>query len=572
MLPTSTASSISAPSFGGPGSTGRRSAPMSSTGAEWVSAPTARKSTPVAAYGAGHVAGSGRRRTPAGSGRPPGRRPRAVCAGVKLSSRTRSAPASTTSASCSSESTSTSTGTPGNRARTASNACGHPAGRDDVVVLDQCRVPQAHPVVHPAAAADRVLLQRAQAGRGLAGVADPRAGARDARRPRARSRSPPRTGGRAGSAPCARTASSDAGRSRRRSGRRRPRCTRVAVGPHGASSTLAPPATPISNTRAATGSPATTPAARAVRSIVRDLVGRHGRHRRHVDAAAEVLGERGADEVVDRAGCRGPRRAGVSVARIADGLLRSRACGSRAAGTCSRRVCTAPSGSARGDQADAPGRVVALREVLAPVRAARLLAGQRVARSAPRRPRAGSSPPSPAVLRPCGSSPDDHRSRARPRLRSGTRRCAARPRPRSSAPAAGRRSPSDTSPRCPPRATGSRRARQPVGQASTRSAPGTPGPRAGSSTPAGWRRARRCRPPRRPRTARRCSPGRAGRSGRRRRRSAAPGATGISSCAGSMPCRAARLQDRREPRLPSARPGRGRRATRARGPARASAA
>src|SRR5690606_7313965 len=45
------------------------------------------------------------------------------------------------------------------------------------VVLDQGRVGEGHAVVHAAAAAHRVLLQAAQSGGGLAGVADLGAGA-----------------------------------------------------------------------------------------------------------------------------------------------------------------------------------------------------------------------------------------------------------------------------------------------------------------------------------------------------------------------------------------------------------
>ena len=53
----------------------------------------------------------------------------------------------------------------------------HDAARgDDVVVLDQRRVGQRHPVVDPAADPDGVLLQHPQPGRRLAGVADARAG------------------------------------------------------------------------------------------------------------------------------------------------------------------------------------------------------------------------------------------------------------------------------------------------------------------------------------------------------------------------------------------------------------
>ena len=49
-------------------------------------------------------------------------------------------------------------------ARTASHRRGDPARRRDVVVLDQRRVPEAHPVVLAAAAPHRVLLQHPQPG------------------------------------------------------------------------------------------------------------------------------------------------------------------------------------------------------------------------------------------------------------------------------------------------------------------------------------------------------------------------------------------------------------------------
>ena len=56
---------------------------------------------------------------------------------------------------------------------------GDAAGRGDVVVLDQRRVAERHPVVDAAAAAHGVLLERPQARGGLAGVADRGAGAGD---------------------------------------------------------------------------------------------------------------------------------------------------------------------------------------------------------------------------------------------------------------------------------------------------------------------------------------------------------------------------------------------------------
>ena len=101
-----------------------------------------------------------------------------------LSHRTRSAPAPTASATWSRVSHSTSTASPGNASRTACEGLPDATGGVDVVVLDERGVAQRHPVVDPAAAADRVLLQRPQPRRGLAGVADQRAGALDRVHPR----------------------------------------------------------------------------------------------------------------------------------------------------------------------------------------------------------------------------------------------------------------------------------------------------------------------------------------------------------------------------------------------------
>ncbi len=57
---------------------------------------------------------------------------------------------------------------------------GRDAARDrDVVVLDQDRVVEAEAMIEAAAAAHRVFLQRAQAGRRLARAADARLGVRD---------------------------------------------------------------------------------------------------------------------------------------------------------------------------------------------------------------------------------------------------------------------------------------------------------------------------------------------------------------------------------------------------------
>ncbi len=111
---------------------------------------------------------------------------------MKLSSRMRSAPASRPSSSCSSESTSQLDGQagphrPDGLERRADTARGH-----DVVVLDQCGVRQRHAVVDPAAAANRVLLQRSQPGRGLAGVPDRRPRALQGVGPQPRRRGDPR--------------------------------------------------------------------------------------------------------------------------------------------------------------------------------------------------------------------------------------------------------------------------------------------------------------------------------------------------------------------------------------------
>ena len=104
-----------------------------------------------------------------------------------LSSSTRSAPAPTASGRSSSESHSTSTGRSGYAARTARERRGHAAGGDHVVVLDQRGVRQRHPVVGAAAAAHRVLLQRAQARQSSCGCPGRSRRCRRPRRPSGRS-------------------------------------------------------------------------------------------------------------------------------------------------------------------------------------------------------------------------------------------------------------------------------------------------------------------------------------------------------------------------------------------------
>ena len=143
------------------------------------------------------------------------------CSGVMLSQQDRSAPASTASRAWATVSTSTSTGTSGNAGADRLERRGDAAGGELVVVLDHRDVGQGHPLVGAAAAAHRVLLQRAQARRGLAGVADPRRRCPPPRRPSAGCGSRRRTGGRAGSARCARR-SAGPGSGPARSAARRP--------------------------------------------------------------------------------------------------------------------------------------------------------------------------------------------------------------------------------------------------------------------------------------------------------------------------------------------------------------
>src|SRR6266487_1225979 len=162
VLPTSSASSMGS---------SYQSRPTSSAGAEWVRAPTARKSTPLEATRRALA----RVIPPDASVRA---RPAAMATALDMASRpmlsssSSSQPASSAWATSSSVSTSTSSGRPG------------PAGRADVVVLDQQGVAEAHAVVLAAAGADRVLGELAEAGEGLAGVADDRAGALDRRHER----------------------------------------------------------------------------------------------------------------------------------------------------------------------------------------------------------------------------------------------------------------------------------------------------------------------------------------------------------------------------------------------------
>ena len=65
-------------------------------------------------------------------------------------------------------------------ARARSSTARIAAGDRDMVVLDQHGVVQPEAMIEAAAAAHRIFLQRAQAGRGLAGAADAHVGAGDA--------------------------------------------------------------------------------------------------------------------------------------------------------------------------------------------------------------------------------------------------------------------------------------------------------------------------------------------------------------------------------------------------------
>ena len=166
--------------------------------APWVSAPIEMKSTPVSAYARTlprvmppEASSSARPCDELDGARDLGR---ASCCRAGSARRPRRAPAATWS----SVSASTSIGR--SRARGADRReRGLDAARDaHVVVLDQDRVVETHAVVRAAAAADGVLLERAQAGRRLAGVEDRRAGAGDEVDVAARSASRCRTGARAG--------------------------------------------------------------------------------------------------------------------------------------------------------------------------------------------------------------------------------------------------------------------------------------------------------------------------------------------------------------------------------------
>ena len=193
-------------------------------------------------------------------------------------------------------------GCPGRAARTARKAAATPPAAITWLSLIMRRVGQRHAVVHAAAAAHRVLLQRAQPGSGLAGVPDPAPGAGHRVDPA------PGRGGDAGQ-PAEQVERGALGRSAGRGCWPRtvmstsPRSTRSPSLARRSTAIPAPdapdpPATSCS-TASATASPATTPSARATKSAVDDMVGRDGRVARDV-TPGQVLGERGVDHGAHR--------------------------------------------------------------------------------------------------------------------------------------------------------------------------------------------------------------------------------------------------------------------------------
>ena len=391
-----------------------------------------------------------------------------------LSSRTRSAPASTASRTCSTVSHSTSTGEARERARTGrEGGCATPPAASDVVVLDQRGVGQRHAVVHAAAAAHGVLLQRAQARASSCGCRGLGAGARDGVDPargqrrdarqvaeqvergalggQQRARRPGRpqqwvAGGRPG------RRRGDAVDERRRPPRSNDQRRDPSAGddPAGAGTNAAVPcrsagtvATLVTSTPPARSSSRSAARARSTGSTAR------GRARVAAGAGGRLVG-----------GGRG------SVARSA----------------------WSPGGRARPPASGWSSRQWQ-------PRVSRRSAAPRHER---RRDRDAASVASQA--------PDAGRSRADRRARratsarlAGWRRSAA-PRPRRSSPGQ-RGSAASTAARCVVGRHGLARRRQPR-RGRRRSAPRRPGPPAGCWRRAGWRRGRRCRRPRRRRTGR----------------------------------------------------------------------
>ena len=219
-----------------------------------------------------------------------------------LSSRIRGAPAPSASSTSSSVAALDLERQPGRvRARPA-HRLAHAAGDRRVVLLDQDRVVEAGAVVGAAAGGDGRLLERAQPGRRLARVEDPRAGALDRLGRSAPSASRRPTAAAGSSAPSARRSGSPARSPRSAAPARRSRQT-----PSSTSRSSSIAGSSARNVSSAGSSPNTTPG-RLLGDQRRARARPRGPSpRRHV-AVADVLGERAGDDVGKRVGAhRGER-------------------------------------------------------------------------------------------------------------------------------------------------------------------------------------------------------------------------------------------------------------------------
>ena len=176
-----------------------------------------------------------------------------------LSSSRRSAPAARATSTSASEPHSTSTGTPcGRRLERPADGLLDPARERDVVVLDQDRVEEAHPVVVTAAGRHGLLLERRAARASSCACRAPsrRCPAARARTPPSRSRCP--TGGRGSSAPPARPSRAHGLRPRAPA---HPPAARPAIHPPGAGARSRTSGSRRRKTASATSRPNTTPGA-----------------------------------------------------------------------------------------------------------------------------------------------------------------------------------------------------------------------------------------------------------------------------------------------------------------------
>ena len=390
-----------------------------------------------------------------------------------------------------------------------------PAGRQLVVVLDHGDVVEAHALVGAAAGADRVLLQRPQARRGLAGVQHHRLRAGQRVGPGAG------VGGHAGHAAQQVQRGALGGEQRpgragdRRRARRRGRTRSPSRGQQPTPRRSTAGTWPRRRRRRPPASPATTPSARATRSAV--SVWSAGMVATLVTSRpirAQVLGQRALDDPAV------PAPDPAQPPATPSPSTRSR--------SSPPTVCVDP--ALRPDRARAGGRSHSSSAVGKSSRQWQPRVSRR--RTRPRRPARGHGE---QVRRLPGGGP---------RLARGLAELGQRPRP-SPASVAGRaqhpgapghrplqRSPRHVRGQHPARAASRRRSppARPAsgrsGRCRRRSGGRRPAPPAASCWPAGWRRARRCRPPRRRRTGRGWRCGRAGRCGRRRRRSGRPARPG----------------------------------------------